>query len=669
MTATGKWTWSIGGWLFVNCLTGLAQATEPAFQQRARYLVRQTATQYRPPAPTIGDPEKYYWPYIMARFEHYGVQDSVGNYWIARFRDNSPFHFTLVGMARLLGQYPLAPAIARYKTGLLQRVFERTDSYNPWTGEGTENHIGMSRSSGYLVAQYALKQPGAFPDSPQRLNQMRDWIEKTARQLYRTGSAEWNSSTYEAYNILGWLNLYDFADDAHIRTVARAVLDYYAAELALHYSYGSIGGAEMRGSGVGQGLYSATHYLAWLWFGGNTPADIPVFVGNEYIQSLHAVTSSYRPPALAVELAHKQHRVPAEYRGSKPSYGLEVGSFAKEMFYTCPHFTLGTSLDQYGGWTGSTYQIVNWKLVIRPDPDALPGEVSGNGRFYENWTGKTRDPFTQWVQHQQVLVQMTRVPLNADSLWADVSSRVNQWATDWARDFQQRFPTDTGKANVVRLGDQPIRQSESYLTLPASAHIEQTASGCFVQIDSVYLAVYNLSRTGPITQKTLPKNRVALISQAPAGAMCGFVMEVADATEFPKLAAFQQAMRGKEPSLQGSQVRYRTHTGDLLEATYTINGSSIEATVDWGYGVTQPQARLTYPAFHQPNWSTGPGFGRMPVWSVNGRPVRTDVDWPVYEGPGLRVADQVLTLTLNRRAYRVDYRKKEPVFEMNQQTP
>ena len=137
-------------------------------------ILDQVADSYRPPSMHIGDPEKYYWPKVMARFEKYGQRDSLGNAWIEALKDRSPFHFTLVGMARILYLYPESPALREHQRTILKRVFERTDSYNAWTGEGTENHTNMARCSGFLHAQKALDFPDEFPEARMRYEQMKE---------------------------------------------------------------------------------------------------------------------------------------------------------------------------------------------------------------------------------------------------------------------------------------------------------------------------------------------------------------------------------------------------------------------------------------------------------------------------------------------------------------
>jgi hypothetical protein len=657
------------GVLVMACLvhfSGRGQSYESDFRKRSQIIIQKTADFYTPPQPTIGDPEKYYWPLVMARFEKYGPHDSIGNYWITRFKDNSPFHFTLAGMARMMSRYSDAPALLKHKIQLLQKVFERNDGYNPWTAEGTENHINMSRTSGYLFAQHALQYPDQFPQARQRMQAMDQWIRKWAKQTYTSGTAEWNSSIYGAYNILGWLNVYDFSLDLEIKAIAKAVLDYYVTELALHYSFGALGGSEMRGSGAGQALGSATNYLCWLWFGEATERDPYDGKGNEYIQGMHAITSTYRPPQLAVQLARKQQSSTTLYRGSKPSYGHEEPSFIKQLFYVHPSYTLGSSVNAYGGWTGSTNQMVNWKLVIKPDTGSFPYEISGNGRYYDNWTGKTRNPWTQLVQHKNILIQLTKTPVNADALRKEAEAIVTQWGKDWERDFRKRFPMDTHKQSIVTLGGKVINLNESYLSFPKPAQIQHQGHACFLQWGNTYVAVQLISETKVSQAVATPEKRLAILDHAPVGQLCGFVLEIASQGEYASIAEFQAAILQKtvldKRKLKENRIQYTSLAGEQIEVQFIEKGTSMEATVDWGYGVTEPANWLSYPQFHQPQWPTGAGWGRVAQWTVNRKRVTLTEPWPVFEGPNIILRRQVLELKDATQSYRVDFTKEAPVF-------
>lgn len=636
------------------------------YQQRAEILINKIADDYTPPSMHIGDPEKYYWPKVLARFEKYGISDTLANSYIDTFRFNRPFHFTLVGMARIMSAYPEAPSVKKHKVQYLKKVFERNDSYNPWTGEGTENHISMSRTSGYLFAQHALEFPDEFPQAHLRLQQMELWISLWAKRLFEYGNAEWNSDIYGVYNMIGWLNLYDFAKDDKIRKTAKAVLDFYATELALHYSWGITGGASMRGSGAGLSRYNASNYLGWLWFG--STAGFPFgFSGSQFIQMMHPLTSSYYPADEIILIGKKQFELPSYYKTSRPSYLLEKPSFVKQFFFITDEFTLGSAVSPYGGWTGSTWQMVNWRLVIRSKNEGVPYEVGGNGRFYNEWSGKTTNPFTQVLQHENVLIQITKTPENVDSIVETMQVKVDQWAEDWEKDFKKRFPHDRHKneQGVVNFGDKLLMENSSYITLPGDAKVEKKDSLYLVQLNNVILLIIPVqSVTG--VQKIEIKNqpRFILMDQAPLGQACGFIIELLEKEQITQqqLSNLTNVRLLCNMDLKTGSVNYRSMTGNEIHAEYRENGIFQEATVDWGYGAEEPKIMMTYPDFRQPNWPSGAGYGRVPFLKVNGKEVDFDEYWPLYDGEEVDMKNKILQISVNDKKYTVRFNEEIPAF-------
>jgi hypothetical protein len=653
------------GGLFYNCSTVLA-IDEYGFRERSEIIIDHTADIYIPPSMSIGDPEKYYWPKAMARFEKYGIDDGPASEWIEQLKERSPFHFTLVGMARLMSLYGHAPAIGNNKLLLLQRVFERSDSHNPWTSEGTENHIAMDRTSGYLFAQHALEYPQYFPDAPQKLVLLKDWISRWSKRMYQYGTGEWNSSTYQAYHIIGWLNLYDFADDPEVKEMARAVLDYYAAEMALHYSWGTYGGSEKRGRGVGNINLSASNYLCWLWFGSHYSGISFLPGGNEYIQSMHAVTSSYRPPPNCLPLARKESKMQKWYCNSKPSYLYEKPAFVKQFFYVDEDFTLGTAISPYGGWTGATSQIVNWKLAVKRDESPVPFEISGNGRFHDNWSGSAGNPWTQFAQHKNVLVQLTRTPVNKNELIKKVEATTEQWAVDWQKDFSARFPNDN-KRNVVNFAGNIVAENLSFLNLPMEAHLEFANGNCFADLGNVFLFISLIGTDEANASKNLTERsgRKILTDQAPEGQLCGFVMEVFPAKQWDSFETFRESYVSDYIQVtDGNCLYYRSLEGEVINVSFSASGTFCEALYDWGYGAVEQQTFVSAPPFRQPHWPGGEGYGKIPVILVNGETVAMDKEWPVYRGPGFALENGIMVIKGVQSVYRVDYSGRHPVFSI-----
>lgn len=645
---------------------------EAGFQLRAKQITEQTAHNYNPPSINIGDPEKYYWPKAMARFQLYGPSDTMANRFLETFHGNSPFHFTLVGMARIMELYKKAPMMEKYRKTYLQKVFERTDSYNAFTAEGTENHIAMSRTSGYLYCQYALQHGSEFPMASSKFKDMDTWLRNWGKIIFTNGTAEWNSGIYETYNLIGWLNVYDFATDPEMKAIARAVCDYYAAELALNNSYGLLGGSEMRGNGIGNGKNSATAWLIWLWFGEGDEKDFKE--SSEHIQIMHAITSTYRPPAQLVALARKQIYLPAWYHNSKPDYPMVGTSFIHQNYYIGKSFTLGAAYLPYGGWSGTSSQIVPWKAVFKGNGKDAPLEMSGNGRYYNNWAGKIRNPFTEVIQHKNVLIQMTKTPTNAKEIQKQVDSILVQWNRDFEHDFKKRFPTETYKLHkaVVNGIKDKLGLNEDYISFSKGAKILQKGNIAVVSFGSNFIGIQALNqneteKSGLINNKNQELN--TLIDKAPPGQICGFVIEIVEASKYEnsaeKFFEYLKNLKGLDKSgLQSKgHLIYKSTEGNLINANYTDSGSFTEPAIDWGYGFTEQTTQITTPPYRQPEWPKGKGHGKIARWSVNRKPVNLLEPWPVYEGPNLSIKNGKMLAGEPGHEYLVDFTGKVPVFK------
>jgi hypothetical protein len=640
-------------------------------EQKNQLLINHIADNYTPPSLNIGDPEKYYVPKLMARFEKYGIKDSASNEWLTLFSKNAPFHFTLVGISRVLYLYPDAPAIQKNEKSFLKEGFQRNDSYNPWTAEGTENHINMSRTSGYLYAQLAVKKyPNEFPEAPKRLQEMKEWILYWSKRVYEVGTGEWNSSTYEFYNLAGWLNLYDFAKDPEVKMAAKAVLDYYASEMALHYSYGAVGGSEMRSSGIAKNNQSASYFLSWYWFADKNMLTNKDLSGTGYIQLTHAITSTYKPVQAMIDLALKKHiKTPEIYKNSKPSYMLDKPAQLHQFFYVHPEYTIGSAITPFGGWTGATIQMVNWRLVAKAENMPFGYEIGGNGSFHANRFALGRSPFDQLIQHNNVVVQMTKIPKNVDKLIDEARKNANEWQEKWLRDFKVRFPTEQHKINqkVVSFTEKHETQNSSYITLPAESVIVQKDNVTFASVENVYIALVALSNEKSEIQEVSDTfKRKIVLDKNEQGKLCGFVIEVSSRNEFNTFEAFKTTFLAKkrlELINKTNEIKYENLKGEVITATFTDEGEFVEPIIDWGYGTTQQHIRMSSPPFIEPTWKKEPGSGRVPQWSINGKKVILDSSWAVYEGESFYVKNGKLAVKdANGKWYTVDYTQKLPTF-------
>lgn len=673
---------------------GLCQNYESEFQSRASQITNRLAdtaaikglsgyfNQEWIGSGSTPDPEKHVWPVAIARLRKYGLEDTAANRLIDKYKNRNPFHFTYVGMARIMSQFASANQMANTKQQYLQQVWNRTDSYNCWTGEGTENHLNMNKTSGYLYAQHSLGNP-QFPQASARMAEVKDWLRWFAKKLYAVGNSEWNSSTYQSYNVAGWLNLYDFALDAEVKAIARAVLDYYAFETAIHSSQGLTSGPESRGNTTAWG--SGEDYLAWVWFGYQGRLLGPGFWPNkEYSQAMHAAASSYRPPIQAVKMARKEIALPVIFKNSKPDYNQNIGSYIKQIFYADQGYTLGSANIPHLGYAGGNSQYCNWKLVGRISPSAStqPQVVTGGSRFYNDKDGRGKTPFDQYVQHRNVLIQLHKIPANAQSLWQADSSLYDSpgsgWKSRWLSDFDQRFPNDNDRSNPVNYRRGSFARNISYLSYPT---LKANGSGVqtlfrnnvfFIELDSCYLALRSLNLPQPSSPSNENTNRNFVADNAGIGNLCGLVLEVGSASKFVSFIAFQDSIlqntQLQTNLLAANKISYTDLSGNLLEAEFAEDGPAPkEPLYDWGFGPTTPQLFQTTPPYLQPSWTGGQGRGRIPLLKVNGEEVNYAAEnWPVYYSSQYFLQNNILYMESDSANlstyYEVDFSGTNPIF-------
>lgn len=664
------------------------QPTIDTFQDRSDLLIEHIAQYYpndgghRPPGYNgdLSDFGKYNYPKIIALYLSREPSDSLLAVMDERmeiYKDKPVFHFNLVGLVRLLYLFPDHPVVQKHELDFLTRVFERDDSYNPWTGEGTENHVNMSRLPGYLFAQLAVENyPGQFPEAEMRLEQMTDWVAATSKLVYTSGTSEWNSSTYGAYNVIGWLCLYDFAKDEKIKSMAKAVLDYYAVELALHTTQGLNGGPDMRGNKNVTSLSNATAYLTWLWFGDSamdlSPANLNVNGQNEQIQAIHAATSSYRPPNTLKVLAQKDFTEAQSYTANHPAYQLKPSFFIKETFYAHPTFTLGAGYYPTGGWSSGNFQIVPWKLLSKvEDGDGKTVQFMGGigmqspaSKYYAH--GNQRSPFDQIVHHENVLIQMTRVPTRVKEIRDRIQAMYPTWQDNWKQYFMKRFPMDTFKVeeHIVRFQNLDITSNQSSLVLSDTGFFKQELSEkvLFVELESNYLAIKAIGGELHEFQDNKSTQMKFTTTDAAFDQLVGFVIEVGAKNAFESIVDFKNAIRQTSLTVSDKIVMYQSTSDRMIEAEYQTAGEISEPLFDWGYGFDQRYALQSDAPWQQPNWPSGEGYGRLAKWTVDGNV--TTQDALLYFGPMLEVGNSKLIIKdlSGKTTYKVDYTGDYPVF-------
>ena len=178
-----------------------------------------------------------------------------------------------------------------------------------WGGSrNTDNLRAMRETSVYLMAEET--------GNEQTRQLYKQKIQRYVRALYYIGMGEWDSEAYLGHTFAPYLNLYDFAKDPQVKALAKAALDWMSAAGAVKYYRGGWGGPVKRDYGGGNiAMGSSAGRVFWLYFGGS-PLPNP----NPELDSLHFITSPYRPPQAVVALARKQFKKPVEILSTKPVY-------------------------------------------------------------------------------------------------------------------------------------------------------------------------------------------------------------------------------------------------------------------------------------------------------------------------------------------------------------
>ena len=650
---------------------------------------------------SVPDPGKHAWNHVLAHLaaDPSGATTVPGKHGLTArrlvrelFRFPNLFHFNADGPAACLMRFPqIVDAADRrfFFEGHARAVFGRTEelNYNLFTGEGTENHVVMSRFAGHLLCQDWLRDHPDDARAREGLALTKRYILEHARDVDRCGTGEWNSSTYYGYQLRGVLTCFEFAEDAEVRAACRALLDHFAAEMALKYVGGINAGPESRG-GADAPVGSEMDQIAWLWWG-----DSPVAPAGA-TNAVYAALSTYRPPAPLAKIARKEVGVGATYFNSHGSYLFDRPAEARESIHFGDGYALSCAYLPYAGFTGACAQFRPAKLVVRAAGDSPAWVLSANGNGHTR-SGGGRGPWEQWAHHRNVLVQLTHVPANAADLLAEARAITDQWQEDWARSFARRWiKGDRGAGRHVTFAAPPVTGVDSYVVFPSGAteiDVDPTHHIVFLRHGRTYVAIRSLKADLPQRDETYDTAaakkapKTWLIDRVGDGGTGGFVLEVATAAEHGSFDALRSAVvartrldRSKLSS--DGEVAYTTLAGERLVVRLVreANAPLTEPTFDWCYipdrSLDRPMPVMRMPPFVQPAYpragSPLAGWGRIPAGTVDGRPVggETFLDpakqWPVFAGPHINQAGGVLTITDGHDRYEVDFSGAAPRFSI-----
>ncbi len=684
--------------LVVVAFLALASAAfaDDAFEARRDHLLDHVRTHllgsgnWRPDASgllrnrAVNDVGKHWWPRILAELH----ADPSGNSVITQ-RDGSTFtvreliaglirnapddrpgssppnpaigylYFSPVGLGWVLHGFPdvLTDDDRRTLFTHALRYDPSFSALNMFTGQGTENHMLMGRTGGYLIAQAIAARGAEDPvsgdlhvEAVERLEQLKPYFIESARSTYLAGFGEWDSSIYYPYVITCWTAMYDFATDLEVRRAAHAVLDWVAATVALRTTAGIFAGAEQRSNAPTRSGESNLDQAGWLWWGGLPGDAAPSFSRQDYSQLVYPALSDYRPPAVIGRVARKE--LSEDHWGrlhfeTKPSYlthgDKAVRQQTRVLTYLERDYTLGAAIARpTGGWTGGDNQDLLWKLVAR-NPDGSAAVVHG---------AQARDPWRQVGMWNNVLIDVWHRPANAEALRDEAMALVADWRERRGVALHRTFPQDTSRENTVRPREVTIEGRRAQLTVGDGRPLALPGDGSpvFAQLGDAYLVVRAVGHG---------------LDPLPPGGYGGFVLEVGSRREHGSFETFKTQIADRDrrtpPTLSpDGRVALQTLGGHEVEFAYETAGTYVEPEFDWGYGAEKEGGYviMAMPPFQFPAWPTGEGHGRVPRLVIDGRPIEVYFTDATYAGPNLTVHDGVLTVTDGRDRHRIDWRGK-----------
>ncbi|MDJ0554754.1 MAG: hypothetical protein QNJ68_09995 [Microcoleaceae cyanobacterium MO_207.B10] len=497
----------------------------------------------------IGDPHKYLLPVILARLslQNKTVQElydpeKIWQILLKLDRDKSElYHFRSyldVRIFFLFRDKMPSEILESYRNQLqLPKVLK-------WINTGTENHMFMQRASGLAL----MDGSGWSVGDPASEATNEAWLRSELDKFLTIGQGEFHSSTYYGYSIGGLLNLYDFASNPKLKKLAKGLLDWYATNMALRFSWGTAGGAESRGFDRNT-WNSGLSAVAWMWWGDGTEAAEKMRTGNARL-ALSAALSTYRPPEHLRALARKEVPLPFSLRASHPIYySYTQGNHIWETFYITEDYSLATLLEparsyQVEGTIRAQY--ATYKLVVR-DPKRVNNAVVSLAGTYHGPQATGRSPGDQYVQERGAVI--FQLILND-------------------RDIQAGVPAQSHLVLPKRYGE-PLRHKDWYIWRVENIWLCARPWG-----DEVNLQI-------PVSQKHKHKDYQALVA---TGRQTAWVTDVAQVANFADFESLKRALNKTqvddgEWESQG-RLSYLSLAGDRIVMTYEPNGAIGNAVIN-----------------------------------------------------------------------------------------
>jgi hypothetical protein len=276
-------------WSLMDFATRALRFDEQIDQANAALV--ENARHYLDHPKDINDQDSFHWhaDMLCRLIEFYGANGSVA-------------HGRMTPEAESLSM----EILWRYATGCVHPKETEFKAGGPWQLYSSDNHHSMDFTAKWHFAKLAKDSPAfrhrRYPDGTTAAAQYAAWNEylKTycAERARKGLFVELASSNYNTVGTKGFYAMYDFADDPVLRQRMGYLLDLHWAMWAQEQIDGVRGGGKTRifQTGSDRAGNNLLRDLAWFYFGIGEPSapESPL---------LPALTSTYRPPLVVIDLA------------------------------------------------------------------------------------------------------------------------------------------------------------------------------------------------------------------------------------------------------------------------------------------------------------------------------------------------------------------------------
>ena len=249
-----------------------------------------------------------------------------------------------------------------------------------WHIRESENHHVQIFTTAWHFAKLARQSPRfrnrKYKDGHTAAQHHEAWtkyIKAYCTERARKGLfVEIGSDGYNAVVLKGIYNVFDFADDAELKRLARCLLDLYWATWAQLQLDGVRGGGRTRiyQSGTDRQPISQSWLLAWFYFGLGPRID------RVRCPLLAAITSTYRPPLVVIDLA-----CDVVGRGRYAVHERPPG-LAKRGYWEPPDYRMRTDTGGIHGYAWCTPGFIMGTLMVEPRPLHHWAAISSQNRWH-----------------------------------------------------------------------------------------------------------------------------------------------------------------------------------------------------------------------------------------------------------------------------------------------